>query len=131
MAILKYSRAFLSHSSRDKNLVGKIAKVMGDKCVYDSMTFEPGMPILSEILDGMSQSEVFVLFISESSLSSDWVKKEISNAKEMSADNIKRILPIIIDKTIKHDDKRIPDWLKGSYSIQYIDNENIILKLVG
>lgn len=130
MATLKYSRAFLSHSSNDKNLVGKIAKAMGDKCVYDSMTFEPGMPILSEILDGMSQSEVFVLFISESALSSDWVKKEITNAKEMSADNIKRILPIIIDKTIKHDDERIPDWLRGSYSIQYIDNENIILNKI-
>lgn len=34
MGNLKYGRAFLSHSSMDKALVGKIAKAMGDKCVY-------------------------------------------------------------------------------------------------
>lgn len=130
MNTLKFSRAFLSHSSMDKVLVEKIAKSMGDKCVYDNMTFEPGMPILSEILKGMLQSDVFVLFISENSLESDWVKKEITNAKEMSADDIKRILPIIIDKNIKHKDSRIPEWLRNSYNLKYIDNETIILSKI-
>ncbi len=130
MSDLIYSRAFLSHSSFDKPLVEKIAKAMGNKCVYDNMAFEPGMPTLNEILRGMSLSEVFVLFISDTALESDWVKAEISNAKDMSADDIKRILPIIIDKNIRHDDDRIPKWLKDSYNIQFIDNENIILNKI-
>lgn len=120
----------MSHSSADKALVGKIAKAMGDKCVYDNMTFEPGMPILNEILNNMSKSEIFVLFISESALKSDWVKTEITNAKDMSADDIKRILPIIIDKNIKHFDERIPRWLRDSYNIQFVDNQNIILNKI-
>lgn len=123
-------KAFLSHSSADKDFVRPIAKALGDCCVFDEMTFEAGMPILDEIMKGMDSSDLFVLFLSENALNSPWVKKEISQAEKMSGDNLGKILPVIIDKSVKYSDKRIPLWLQQSYNIKPIFNTNIVLSKI-
>lgn len=126
------AKAFLSHSSKDKNLVSKIAIQLGkNKCHYDSLTFEAGQKTIEEIFKGLENTDIFVLFISNDSLNSEWVQKEISKAKRLSsADVIDRIFPIIIDKTISHNDPRIPDWIKKPYNIRNLDNEVLILKKI-
>lgn len=126
------SKAFLSHSSSNKDLVEKIAKQLGkDNCHYDSLTFEAGHQTLDEIFKGLEDTDIFVLFISEKSLESDWVKKEITGAKKLLGKNvIERIFPLIIDKTISHNDPRIPDWVKKPYNIRYFENEVLILKKI-
>ncbi|MUV03885.1 TIR domain-containing protein [Flavobacterium rakeshii] len=126
------SKAFLSHSSSDKELVRKVAKQLGvNNCTLDEISFEPGRKTLDEIFFELEKTDLFVLFISDKSLSSAWVKKEIIKAKEhLSNDIIERILPIIIDRDIKYSDPRIPKWIAKPYNLKFIDNEVIILKKI-
>lgn len=126
------AKAFLSHSSSDKKLVSKIAKELGpDNCIIDEISFEAGSKTLQEIFNSLDKTDLFVLFISNESLDSSWVKKEINQArKNIDSDIIDRILPIIIDHNITHRDKRIPRWIAKPYNLKYIDNEVIILKKI-
>ena len=126
------AKAFLSHSSKDKELVEKIATQLGkNNCHYDKFTFEAGNQTLDEIFKGLADTDVFVLFISKTALESEWIEKEITQAKVFSTDKrIDRIFPIIIDKSIDHNDKRIPDWIRKPYNLRYFDNEVIILKKI-
>jgi tetratricopeptide (TPR) repeat protein len=126
------AKAFLSHSSKDKDIVRRIAAQLGNKnCVLDEISFEPSARALDEIFKSLESSDVFVLFISDASLSSKWVKKEINKAKEnFSKDIIERIVPIIIDVNITHLDDRIPKWIAKPYNLKYISNEVVILKKI-
>lgn len=126
------AKAFLSHSSKDKELVEKIATQLGkNNCHYDKFTFEAGNLTLDEIFKGLDDTDVFVLFISKTALESEWIEKEITQAKVLSTDKrIDRIFPIIIDRSIDHNDKRIPDWIRKPYNLRYFDNEVIILKKI-
>jgi len=126
------AKAFLSHSSADKELVRKIAKQLGvQNCVLDEITFDAGSKTLDQIFNELDKTDLFVLFISDKSLESPWVKKEINRAKNnISADIIHRILPVIIDKKITHEDSRIPKWIAKPYNLKYIGNEVILLKKI-
>lgn len=126
------AKAFLSHSSKQKPLVEKIANQLGkNNCHYDSLTFEPGMQTLEEIFAGLEDTDIFVLFLSEEALESDWIKKEISVARKLlKKEVIDRIFPLIIDSKITHSDPRIPNWIKKPYNIRYFDNEVLILKKI-
>lgn len=69
-------KIFLSHSSKNKDYVRPIFEYFGgDKCVFDEMTFEIGMQTLKEIFKGIDDTDIFVFFISNDSLESDWVRK--------------------------------------------------------
>lgn len=126
------AKAFLSHSSKDKDIVRKVANQLGNKnCVLDEISFDPGRKTLAQIFNELDSSDIFVLFISNESLESKWVKKEIRRAKDnINIDILDRIIPIIIDKTITYSDERIPNWISKPYNLKYIDNEVIILKKI-
>ncbi|KAA6328002.1 Lipopolysaccharide assembly protein B [termite gut metagenome] len=126
------AKAFLSHSSKDKGLVEKIAIQLGkNNCHYDKFTFEVGNSTIDEIFKGLEDTDVFVLFISQSALESEWVKKEIIQAKILLNNNkIERIFPLIIDKSVDYKDKRIPNWIRKPYNLKVFDNEVIILKKI-
>lgn len=131
------NKIFLSHSSKDKGYVGYIAEQLGrDHCVYDSMCFEAGLKNLDEIFREMDNSSIFVVFLSENSLSSSWVQKELSIADQrLNYDNNKlsQILPIIIDPKITHMDQRIPDFLKSgflSYNLRVISSNKVAYRKI-
>ncbi|HDZ8479797.1 TPA: toll/interleukin-1 receptor domain-containing protein [Escherichia coli] len=79
-------KAFLSHSSKDKeHYVRNVANWLGkENIIYDEFTFEEGEKTLDQIMEGLGESELFVLFISNSALESEWVKKEITESKNSS-----------------------------------------------
>ncbi len=126
------AKAFLSHSSKDKDLIRKVAIQLGNKnCVLDEISFDPGRKTLEQIFVELDSSDIFVLFISDESLESPWVKKEINRAKEnLKNDFTERIIPIIIDENITYSDKRIPKWIAKPYNLKFINNEVIILKKI-
>ncbi|UJF29293.1 toll/interleukin-1 receptor domain-containing protein [Kaistella sp. 97-N-M2] len=126
------AKAFLSHSSKDKEIVRKVANQLGNKnCVLDEISFDPGRITLEQIFSELDSSDIFVLFISDDSLESEWVKKEIQRAKEnMNSEILHRIIPIIIDEKILYSDVRLPSWIAKPYNLKYIDNEVIILKKI-
>lgn len=125
-------KAFLSHSSSDKTLVRHIAGMLGmHHCAYDEYSFAPGMQTLEEIFREMDESDIFVIFISESALKSDWVKQELNEAwKRHSQENLERILPIIIDPNVDYHHKDIPGWLSEKYNIRLVQNEMVIYNII-
>jgi tetratricopeptide (TPR) repeat protein len=126
------AKAFLSHSSKDKEIVRKVAKQLGNKnCVLDEISFGPGRNTLEQIFNELESSDIFVLFISDDSLNSPWVKKEIQKAREnLKKDFLDRIIPFVIDKRINYSDSRIPKWIAKPYNLKYINNEVIILSKI-
>lgn len=89
--------------------------------VFDEETFEAGMNTAEEIIQGLDESTLFVIFISSTALDSRWVQDELISAKSrFNTNQIQRIYPIIIDRNIRHDDNRIPQWMRESLNIQPI-----------
>ncbi|ADL52016.1 toll/interleukin-1 receptor domain-containing protein [Clostridium cellulovorans] len=136
------SKVFLSHSSCDKEFVRPIAELFGkDRCIFDEVTFEGGMKNIDEIFRNMDNTDIFVYFISDYSLNSDWVKIELNNAQEKlysSSHRLKQIFPIIIDPKIMYSDKRIADFIKAGfngYNLRHINHyklayEKIISQMI-
>ena len=119
-------KIFISHASKDKKSYVdilykklKTSLIGEDNIIYDSESFCAGEVIADEINNYLEQTALFILLISDSSLESDWVKKEIKFAHDKLSENPMQILPLIIDDNITHSDERIPDWLR-EYSLQVI-----------
>lgn len=132
MEINMKDKIFMSHSSFDKGYIEPIAHMLGrDLCIYDKMCFEEGMKTFDEILKGLDSTSLFVFFISEKSLESDWVKRELIEAENKVFDSqskLEQVYPIIIDESIDYRDKRIPDFLKNrfrAYNIQHIHSNKV------
>ena len=126
------NRAFLSHSSKQKGIVERVAQNLGKaQCVFDKYEFESGLPILDEIIKGLDSTELFVLFLSEEALSSDWVQKEILIAKDnFDSRKNNKVFPILIDSSISvSTDKRIPEWMK-QYLLKPLTDPFIISKKI-
>lgn len=116
------TQVFLSHSSKQKGYVEVIAKRLGKfNIIFDAWTFEIGNKTIDEIYSGIDASGLFVYFISNESLDSPWVEKEIHKAEEyLLSGKLKNFLPLIIDQSIKHSDDRIPQWINDQYNLKYI-----------
>lgn len=116
-------KCFLSHSSNDKDFYVRIVAkyIKKEVRVFDEETFEKGMSSSEEIINGLDESSLFVIFISNASLESDWVKSELLLAKDrLDSQKLKRVYPIIIEAGIDHTDIRIPGWMRESLNIQPI-----------
>lgn len=116
------NKVFLSHSSKQKGFVEIIANRLGKfNIVYDVWSFDTGNKTLDQIYQGIDSSGIFVYFISKESLESDWVDKEITKAEEyVKNGKLRRFLPFLIDNAIKHNDERIPEWIRKEYNLKYI-----------
>ncbi|MFC1580892.1 TIR domain-containing protein [Thermodesulfobacteriota bacterium] len=126
-------KCFLAHSSSDKSLYVDIVadKLKKQNIVYDKITFEEGMGIMEEIEKGLSESCLFVLFISAPALESEYVMKELELAHDLhSGGAMKRIFPIIIDPEISYLDKRIPQWMRDDYNLKHIRRPTIAARRI-
>ncbi|KUR77737.1 toll/interleukin-1 receptor domain-containing protein [Novosphingobium sp. FSW06-99] len=125
-------KCFLSHSSRDKAMYAStVANALKPNVEYDEATFEEGMGNLEEILNALDRSSVFVLLISDYSLNSEWVRREIIEAEQrLNIGQLKRFFPIIIDRNIDHTDPRIPSWVRESYNLRPITRPTIAAKRI-
>lgn len=130
-------KIFISHSSRDKEhyvrpLVDKLIKTIGkDKIIFDELTFEKGSKSINEIRKSLDSTDLFVLLISKSALKSEWVRQEISWARELedTYSQQQRILPVIIDSKITHKSKLIPDWLKV-YNLKFLSSPSKLSRII-
>lgn len=130
-------KVFLSHSSDDKlNYVeivaNKLIKKLGEESVIlDKITFQQGRKTIEEISYNLQVTDLFVFFISNKSLDSDWVQNELFEAGKLwNQDKLQQICPIIIDESVSYDDKRIPDWMQDNYNIKYIGRPNKSSKII-
>ncbi|MEJ0106547.1 MAG: toll/interleukin-1 receptor domain-containing protein [Bacteroidota bacterium] len=102
--------AFISHSSKNKPIAEDLFKKLGaNNCVVDKYTFEAGAKTISQIFENLDKTDLFVLILSNAALDSDWVKYEVNQSKDrLDLNQIKRFLPLNIDKNVTHSDPRIP-----------------------
>lgn len=126
-------KAYLCHSSKDKkSYVELVANKFGpNKCIYNDITFEKGMKSIEEIEKGLDKTDIFVIFLSNASLESNWVKEELKRAHDLFGEKIiKRIYPIIIDSKITYKDSRIPVWLQREYNLKYVSRPNVATRKI-
>lgn len=127
---------FLSHSSEDKEryvriVANQLQSHFDEHSIhYDEYTFEAGMKSIDEILDGLSETDLFVVFLSRAALRSEWVKKELINSKKMlKEERIRKIYPLVIESDLEWKDELIPNWLK-EYTLKYIPKPTKATQLI-
>lgn len=88
-------QVLISHSSRDNESAQRIKKVLEDNgfsCWLDSDDIPPGADFVKKIAEAMSQCEAVVVLVSKNSQDSDWVRNEVTAAKEQK----KLLIPYMI-----------------------------------
>ena len=112
-------KAFISHSSKQKPIVEKIANALGhDFTIVDKYTFESGKELQEEIRSSIQSADVFMLVISDEALNSSWVIDEITWVRDLVDDDKIQFCPFIVDGT-SHEDPRIKPWIR-KYLLSYI-----------
>ncbi len=92
---------FLSHNSKDKKFVRKLAERLTESGAIiwlDEVELLIGDSIINKISEAIHEVDYVAAIISENSISSSWVKKELSLAitKEIKQDSVV-VLPVVID----------------------------------
>lgn len=120
------NKIFISHSSQQKDIVIRLADVIGqDRCIVDCYDFRASERLEDEIKRRISQASFFCLLISETALTSDWVTAEVHYVREMVETNKILFRAFIIDPTINPTDTRISPWIKN-YLLHAIPSAKII-----
>ncbi len=94
---------FLSHSSKDKDVVRDLAERLradGVKVWFDEWEIQPGDSIPAKMNEGLTQSRVLFLFLSRNATGSDWVQMEHGSFLFRDPLNReRRFFPIRLDHT--------------------------------
>jgi hypothetical protein len=102
--------AFLSHSSKDKAFIRQLASDLAKEGIdtwLDEHRILVGDSITEKIGQGLAQSDFFVVALSENSVRSSWVQKELSGALLREVEKRKvTVLPIKLSEC------EIPEMLK-------------------
>ena len=97
-----FVKAFLCHSSQDKDVVEAFAnKLLSRKASvwYDKWDIKPGESIVQKVNDGLSEMTHLVIFLSKHSVKSHWVQNELSSGlMRKLSDSSVRIIPIMLDE---------------------------------
>lgn len=121
-------KAFLSHSSKDKAFVRSVADLLGlARCEYDEYTFE--FTLNSEaIRRALQRCSLFVFFLSQNSIRSDFVAEELRAALEARASGmIRKILIFSLDLT-SH--KVLPEWMREINVAYHIGNAKSVSRKI-
>lgn len=114
----KIDNLFISHNSKDKDVVSPIALRLADifgieHIFYDSWSIRPGDGIIDKMNDGLSTMTYFLFFISRNSVQSEMVKLEWQNALIKATKNKCKFIPIKIDDCV------VPDILSQNLYIDF------------
>jgi hypothetical protein len=118
--IMFVTKAFLCHSSSDKEIVLKVKKALDQRGIFtwlDIFQIGFGESIRREIEEGIASSNFLILFMSKAALKSEWVNREIDAAymREVeSKDTV--IIPVLLD------DCEIPTSLKPKRYVDFREN---------
>lgn len=107
-------KAFLSHSSKDKEFVRAVAKELGRQfCVFDEQDFATGIEFTRSILEGLALTEIVVVFASTAAIESAWVNFELDEAQQLQIQGqLSRVFVFSIDSGVDH--TALPRWLQRS-----------------
>lgn len=107
-------KAFLSHSSIDKEFVREVANKLGRlHCVFDERSFDIGDKFEDAIRGHLDNSSVFIFFATKESLESFWCSFEIEQAfYAQLKDKITKSVVYVIGDGLSFD--LLPSWLKSA-----------------
>lgn len=113
-------KVFLSHSSKDKPFVEKLAKdilALDVEVWLDIWEMKVGDSLFDKIEEGLETSDYLIVILSKNSVNSLWVRKELNAflCDEISSKNVK-ILPVLID------DCSIPIFLREKLYADFREN---------
>ena len=112
-------RAFISYSTRNKAFVDEIVPYLSGHGIdvwYDRTGLDGGDDLPTTIKDQINTSEFFILVMSEESIASTWVHKEVQWALDHSQI---QIIPVRIDSCNK---TRFPACIVGKHIIDFAPN---------
>jgi tetratricopeptide (TPR) repeat protein len=121
-------KIFLSHSSADKDIVGKVFAELGSAVShYDVETFDNTGFLPDQIYEALLESDCFVLFASKAALQSKWVGGELRTAFSnwMKSGSRDAMVFLLRDGTI--DD--IPAWLRAYVVIEHPSPAHITCRI--
>lgn len=102
---------FISYSQKDKDRVSLFASLLsknGYNVWMDVKNIRLGDSIISEVVKGLDNAEIYIIFISHNSNESQWVTEELSIAFSKYIELKKpKIIPVLLD------DCKIPTILLG------------------
>jgi len=94
--------AFVSHSSRDSQLVDRLVDSLhrlGISCYYTRYDMHAGAPVRDTLYQQIDANEFLICLMSEDSLASDWVRDEVQYALSKERELGRRlVIPIRIDE---------------------------------
>lgn len=115
------SSIFLSHNSKDKPFVRKLASDLRSQGFYvwvDEAEIKLGDSLIEKIRDGLDRVEYVGVVLSNNSINSQWVKKEIDIAMNQEIEDKKiKVLPLMLEKV------EPPYFLKGKLYADFTSEE--------
>ncbi len=94
-------KAFLSHSSADNALATRLFRFMRDQAVdvwFDRVELRPGDSLLGEIGAGIESADFLLALLTEKSVASPWVQKELTIALNREISGKKpRVIPLVVE----------------------------------
>jgi len=73
-------RIFLCHSKKDKTFVTNLAndlRNIGNDVWFDEWEIPPGESFIDKMMEGIEDCDVFFIYLTENSIASHWVQKEL------------------------------------------------------
>lgn len=123
---LSMKTIFLSHSSRDREFVNRLARDLqtgGFNVWYDQWRLNVGDSLLEKIQEGIEKASWLVVVLSPHSVKSRWVKEELNlGLARQLAENSVFVLPVL------YMDCQIPPFLREKVYADFRNNYNDGLK---
>jgi 5'-deoxynucleotidase YfbR-like HD superfamily hydrolase len=115
-------KIFLSHSSEDKTFVRKMSDILksqGYETWLDEERIQIGKSISNEIGEALAKSDVVLVFLSKSSVQSNWVHQEweLSFFEQVNRGKV-YVLPLLIEECT------IPPLLRDKKYADFTNNES-------
>lgn len=117
-------KVFISHASEDKErfvlAFGKKLRSKGVDAWIDEWEMHPGDSLVNKIFEeGIGQSDVVIVVLSENSIGKKWVMEELNSATLRRIEENVRIIPVIINDFIT-----VPTSLNHLIRVRITDLDN-------
>ncbi|WP_298364283.1 toll/interleukin-1 receptor domain-containing protein [uncultured Bradyrhizobium sp.] len=98
----KPKKIFISYNHKDQNKAVRVLNRLEElephyTIWFDRHVIEPGRRLADQILEGLNGANYYVILISENSNKSQWVKRELSTAFDLSKKKDLALVPFMID----------------------------------
>lgn len=95
-------RAFVSHSHVDREKAVALATALRGRGVdawIDQWEIQPGDSLIQKIFsEGLQNCQVFLILLSQASVSSRWVREELDVALVKRIEGVTRVVPVLLEK---------------------------------